>query len=124
MCWKYVVTFPEEGAPQTLLPSVTLVPRSMPCFRCIQRFNPFQFLPNFYYFYICLSLLKMYRVILTAQTVRIASASVGIASFGTESVGIASASPAMHVSVKDPGMQNVIEDLQSYFISIHQVSVP
>ena len=37
--------------PQALLPSVTSVPRSMPCFRCIERLDPFQFLPNFYYFY-------------------------------------------------------------------------
>ena len=39
--------------PEALLPSVTSVPRSMPCFRCIQRLDPFQFLPNFYYFYLC-----------------------------------------------------------------------
>ena len=38
---------------QAPLPSVTSVPRSMPCFRRIQRLDPFQFLPNFYYFYIC-----------------------------------------------------------------------
>ena len=55
--------------PQAPLPSVTLVPRSMPCFRCIQRLEPFQFLPNFYYFYICqaCTVLKMYYwVVLTA----------------------------------------------------------
>jgi len=33
---------------QAPLPSVTSVPRSMPCFWCIQRLYPFQFLPNFY----------------------------------------------------------------------------
>jgi len=38
-------------SPQALLPSVTSVPRSMPCLWCIQRLDPFQFLPNFYYFY-------------------------------------------------------------------------
>ena len=56
--------------PQAPLPSVTPVPRSMPCFRCIQRLDPFQFLPNFYYFYICqaCTVLKMYYwVVLTAD---------------------------------------------------------
>jgi len=38
---------------QAPLPSVTSVFWSMPCFRCIQRLDPFRFLPNFYYFYIC-----------------------------------------------------------------------
>jgi len=71
--------------PQAPFPSVTSVPRSMPCFRCIQRLDPFQFVPNFDYLYIIMpSVLKMYRVVLTVV--------VGIASVGTESVGIVSAS--------------------------------
>jgi len=47
------ITDPLGYPPQALLPSVISVPRSIPCFRCIQRLDPFQFLPNFYYFYIC-----------------------------------------------------------------------
>jgi len=39
---------PPGYPPQAPLPSVTLVPRSMPCFTCMQRLNPLQFLPNFY----------------------------------------------------------------------------
>jgi len=31
---------------------------------------------------------------------------------------------ATFVAVADPGTQNVIEDPQSYFICIHQVSLP
>ena len=73
--WRYVVTFAEEGAPETPpgyppqapLPSVTSVPRSMPCFRCMRSLDHLQFSPNFYHFYICLSTLKMYRVVLTVD---------------------------------------------------------
>ena len=75
--WRYVVTFPEEGhprphrntlpTPQAPLPSVTSVPGSMTCFRCMRRFDPLQFSFNFYYSYICLSVLKMYWVVLTVD---------------------------------------------------------
>jgi len=38
-------------------------------FRCMRRLNPVQFYSNFYYFYICLSVLKMYWVVLTVRPV-------------------------------------------------------
>jgi len=45
---------------------IALVPRSMPCFRCMRRLDPLHYFPNFY-FYMCLSVLKMYWVVVTAD---------------------------------------------------------
>jgi len=50
--------------PQAPLPSV---PGSMTCFRCMRRLDPLQFYSNFYHSYICLSVLKMYWVVLTVD---------------------------------------------------------
>jgi len=78
LCWRYVVTFPDEGAPQTP-PGYSPRPRSPQSPRCLDQCRAFdacdccdastrlQFSPNFYYFYICLSVLKMYWVVLTAD---------------------------------------------------------
>jgi len=46
---------------------IASVPRSMPYFRCIKHLDPLQCFSNFYCFYICLSVLKMYWVVLTAD---------------------------------------------------------
>ena len=44
-----------------------MVPRSMPCFRCMQHLDPLQCVSNFYHFYICLRVLKMYWVVVTVD---------------------------------------------------------
>jgi len=40
---------------------------AMLCFQCIRRLDPLQVFLNLYYFYICLSVLKMYWVVLTVD---------------------------------------------------------
>ena len=77
--WRYVVTFPEEGAPQTSLEYPSHSPGPTPLGHLGAWINdmlsthatprPLQFSPNFYYFYICLSVLKMYWVVLTAKAI-------------------------------------------------------
>ena len=46
---------------------IASVPRSMLCFWCMQHLDPLQYFSSFYCFYICLSVLKMYWVIVTAD---------------------------------------------------------